>query len=103
MDSIINFFANLFDKCIDVFSACLSWLLGIITSGINSFLELLVDVTPDLSSYWNSLSSIAPYTAFINQIFPLQEAGMFIGFYFAFIGVFLTVKYFVKLFIPFVG
>lgn len=103
MKAIIDFFSDIFNKVLDLLSSCVNWLVSLFTSTLDSFLELLADVIPDLSSYWDLLSVIVPYTSFLNRIFPLQEAGVFIGLYLVFIGVFLTVKYIVKCFVPFVG
>lgn len=103
MNAIIQFFTDIYNKTIDLFSSCISWLVSLFTSTFDSFLDLLIEAVPDLSSYWDRLSVISSYTSFINKFFPLQEAGIFIGLYFVFIGVFLTVKYIVKCFIPFVG
>ena len=103
MRSIIDFFSNIFNYIVDSASAILSWLLGLLTSAFTPLLQLIADSLPDLSSYWSMLDPLLDYLPVVNTFFPLYESGYFISIYVAFIGVFITVKLVVKIFIPFVG
>ena len=103
MDYIINFFKDIYNNIVSVFSAILHWLIDLVTSACDSLLETITDSIPDLSNFWNNLQVVSEYTSFINVFFPLREAVILIAAYFAFISVFIIVKLTIKIFIPFVG
>ena len=100
---VIEFLQRLYEWVLLLFSRCIEWLLNAIKLWIDSLLTSLVDLVPDLSSYFGYLSVISPYWNFACQWVALDVALSLLGYYFAFISVMITVKLIIKLFIPTVG
>lgn len=110
MDSLINFlnavlefFLDLVNWVVKLFSRVFEWLLDAVQTWIDSLLSPLVDSVPDLSSYWDNLSVIAPYYNFVNSWVALDVGLSLLGVYFVYILVMISVKLIIKLFIPTVG
>lgn len=110
MDSLINFLNAVLEFFLDIvvwvvklFSRVFEWLLDAIKTWVDSLLSPLVDLIPDLSSYWDNLSAIAPYYDFVNSWVALDVGLSLLSAYFFYIVVMITVKLIIKLFIPTVG
>ena len=99
---VCQWISDFFDAIVDAIASFFVWLWDCFMSLIEPFLETVNGYIPDLSSFWNSLSVIQPYTAFINRIIPLDTLSQFIGYYFVFIGAWLFFKVLIKL-CPFIG
>lgn len=103
MSKIIEFFVNIYNFVLSLFSEVFSYLLQLIADLVDGLLMPIADALPDLSSYWDSLSVITPYTAFVNQFVALDLASTLLAAYFAFVVVMIPVKLIIKLFVPTVG
>ena len=100
---VVEFLSSLLDWVLLLFSKCVEWFLDAIKLWIDFLLTPLVALIPDFSPYFSYLSVIAPYWNFACQWVALDVALYFLGAYFSFIVVMITVKLIIKLFIPTVG
>ena len=90
----------MFDSILNAFKALWDWIMTFIKDGVNTVLEPLADLLPDLSY---SLDGVADAMAFANSWVALDWAFSLLGLYFVFIITMIMIKLFVKLFIPTVG
>jgi len=90
----------MFDSILNAFKALWDWIMNFIKDCINTVLEPLADLLPDLSY---SLDGVADAMAFANSWVALDWAFSLLGLYFVFIITMIMIKLFVKLFIPTVG
>lgn len=103
MNAIVDFFVQIYDWVVSLFSDCLQWFLDLLYSFIEPLIAPLVDAVPDLSVAWSYFQPFAPYTAFLNKWIALDYGITLLTAYFTFILIMISVKLIVKLFIPTVG
>lgn len=103
MNAIVDFFINIYNWIISIFSECLKWVLDLIYNSLSSLVAPIANAIPDLSPAWNSLQVIVPFTAFVNQWIALDFAFQLLIAYFTFILIMIPVKLIIKLFIPGLG
>lgn len=103
MQTIINFFKNIVNWVLSLFSAVWEFFCDLLDSFISQYFSPLIDLIPDFSPMWSYLEPIRPYTAFLNQIIALDTASNLISAYFIFISMMIMIKLIIKLFVPTVG
>ena len=103
MDTIISFLTNLLAWVVRIVEQVLTTLLELFFALIDPLLMPLVELVPDMSSYWGYFDTVRPYVSFAN-LFVSWDVGFFLlGIYFVYIAVMIVVKLVVKLFVPTVG
>lgn len=103
MDTIISFLTNLLAWVVRIVEQVLTTLLELFFALIDPLLMPLVELVPDMSSYWGYFDTVRPYVSFAN-LFVSWDTGFFLlGIYFVYIAVMIVVKLVVKLFVPMVG
>ena len=103
MNAIVEFFTDIYNWVVSLFSFCLTWVLELIAGTVEDLLEPLADALPNMSGVWDNFQVIAPFTAFVNKWIALDYAFTLLTAYFAFILIMIPVKLIIKLFIPTVG
>lgn len=103
MQTIFEFFSNILDWCLGIFSFCLNWFLDAIATAINALLSPLAEALPDLSPAWGKLAVLSPYINFIDEWIAIKYGFTLLASYFAFILLMITIKLIIKLFVPCVG
>ena len=103
MQTIFEFFSNILDWCLGIFSFCLNWFLDAIATAINALLSPLAEALPDLSPAWGKLAVLSHYINFIDEWIAIKYGFTLLASYFAFILLMITIKLIIKLFVPCVG
>lgn len=103
MDTIISFLTNLLAWVVRIVEQVLVTLLELFFALIDPLLMPLVELVPDMSSYWGYFDTVRPYIGFANLFVAWDVGFTLLGFYFVYIAVMIVVKLVVKLFVPTVG
>lgn len=102
-NAIVQFFSDIVNWVLSLLSSCFTWLQKLLTDSLEAIVSDLFDLFPDLSSFWGLGSSISSYLGLLNSWIAVDVAITLFVAYFAFIVVLISVKLFIKLFIPTVG
>ena len=103
MDTIISFLTNLLAWVVRIVEQVLTTLLELFFALIDPLLMPLVELVPDMSSYWGYFDTVRPYVSFANLFVSWDTGFSLLGISFVYIAVMIVVKLVVKLFVPTVG
>lgn len=103
MDTIISFLTNLLAWVVRIVEQVLTTLVELFFALIDPLLMPLVELVPDMSSYWGDFDTVRPYVSFANLFVSWDVGFSLLGIYFVYIAVMIVVKLVVKLFVPTVG
>lgn len=103
MDTIISFLTNLLAWVVRIVEQVLITLLELFFALIDPLLIPLVELVPDMSSYWGDFDTIRPYISFANLFVSWDVGFTLLGCYFLYIAIMIVIKLTIKLFVPTVG
>lgn len=103
METIISFLINLLAWVVRIVEQVLITLLELFFLLIDPLLMPIVELVPDMSTYWGDFDVIRPYVSFANLFVSWDVGFTLLGIYFVYIAIMIVVKLIVKLFVPTVG
>lgn len=103
METIISFLINLLAWVVRIVEQVLITLLELFFLLIDPLLMPIVELVPDMSTYWGDFDVIRPYVSFANLFVSWDVGFTLLGIYFVYIAIMIVVKLIIKLFVPTVG